>query len=1162
MKLHTLTTITSTMALSVAWLHSPNASNGGRAMDLSRLNSAQCSKTRSRLSFIAILAFTALANSALGQDRGIDPHFPVREPSNLSPPIVDGPIHECALEVEVSGYLPNAVVQVFANGSELIGKEVPKHPPAKIKLKRALLLNDSITATQTLGSVTSGPSYDSVPVTVYPHLTTPVVVPKIYECGQVVPAANLVASTHVEATDSSVAPAAKIGSDENTGDWDPIVTSKLTVNHHISVQQIACPNIPTKTAKSDPSAPLLVTAAPNPPPTPSLDKPIPGTTQVVLHGLLPGSQVELHYGSTLVPAGLATAESNVADVPAIPPSTPITVAQTLCTASAPSPPVVASDKPDPPILGAPICPGSHYVMVDKTTPGLNVVLLRSGSVIGYAGGSPGTLKLPVGTGVTLAAGDVVTVAQYVTSSFGTFLSNPSNAVTIGCSGGRNVVTQHNDNHRTGVYASETVLTPSAVLARGMRIKWQAPIDGGINTQPLYVHDVEFPGHTANGVFIGTVWTNKVYALNADTGQEQWVTTLVDGDPHKRGLPQGIDSTPVIDVANHRIYVAFSTKNQQLDAADRPDSTQPLNDGKAHFYQDTDLKNLDTAFWIVALDYRNGKELARTLVKASNYRSDGSTVSFEAPFQRQHPALLLDHGSLYIAFGSIAGSEGFLDYHGWVMSYRADDLSFQRSFNTSRNYAPSRSPYIYNNPDDASGIWQGGGGLTADIDGNIFFLVGNGTADLANEKYGDSFVKLTPTGSSFVPSAFVPSDAKAMVDHDADFGSGGALAIPGTGWVIGGGKPGYMYLLDRKDVTKKQQEFTATTNQYDKPRRDDTWDKGPHLHGSPSYWRGPDRRFGNLYVWGEKDYLRRYQFDTISGKINPIPIQGAVLALRDTMPGGMISISANGNQAGTGVIWATLPADRPDPHPGRLYAFNAETLQPLWDGPYPSMGHWLEPTIADGKVFVGTLSKLLVCFELGGERAHPTTVWKPYQPHDIGSQMSMNGTIHLDVDEAPMTLLPQNTLLALAPPDGVSKYATLTGHGATTFRSKQGADGKFIWTEEESSVEGIPLTAEQPLGESAEVKLAISPDLKWVASDGSAAVARLVKTFNAPEDDGPPWQLYEVNHAEGHGMFSDAAFIARVMTQGGLPPDTAPTSTSATARSAFEAQYILYKKDRH
>jgi outer membrane protein assembly factor BamB len=497
--------------------------------------------------------------------------------------------------------------------------------------------------------------------------------------------------------------------------------------------------------------------------------------------------------------------------------------------------VTATDKVPTPILGGPICAGSRYVMVDNTYPDAMVVLLRGGKVIGYAGGTLGTLKLAIGIAITLGDGDPLTVVQYVSSSFGTFFSNPSNQVTVGCDAPGNVVTQHNDNQRTGVYSSETTLTPGAVLARGMHIKYTHPIDGWINAQPLYVRRVEFPQGGANGLFVATVFTNKVYALNADTGDEEWSTTLADSDPGKRGLAQGIDTTPVIDIPNHRIYVSFSTKNQPVDMADRPDRHDPPNDGKAHTYQDTDLKNLDTAFWIVALDYRTGKELVRTQVSASTYRANGATVSFEAPFHRQHPALLLDHGVLYVAFGSIAGSEGFLEYHGWVMAYRAYDLSSQSSFNTSKNYAPPRTPYKYNDPDDASGIWEGGGGLSADRDGNVFFLVGNGTADPSNDKYGDAFIKLTPTGSSLIPSAFVPSDADAMVKNDADLGAGGTLAIPGTDFVIGGGKAGFMYLLDRNSMALRQQ-ITASTNQYDPAKRDDTWDQGPHLHGSPTYWR--------------------------------------------------------------------------------------------------------------------------------------------------------------------------------------------------------------------------------------------------------------------------------------------------------------------------------------
>jgi outer membrane protein assembly factor BamB len=491
-----------------------------------------------------------------------------------------------------------------------------------------------------------------------------------------------------------------------------------------------------------------------------------------------------------------------------------------------------------------------------------------------------------------------------------------------------------------------------------------------------------------------------------------------------------------------------------------------------------------------------------------------------------------------------------------MAYRASDLAFQSSFNTSRDWQPPRHPYAPQNPYNPSGIWQGGGGLVADRDGNVYTLVGNGATDLPNGNYGDTFLKLTPTGSSLVPTAFVPADAAAMAANDADLGGGGNLAIPGTDFVIGGGKPGFMYLMNRDSMALRQQ-FTASTNQYDHTQRDQTWDRGPHLHGSPTYWRGPDRTFGNLYAWGEKDYLRLFHFDTVTGKvITPEFKKAPVLALVDTMPGGMISISSNGNRAGTGILWATLPTDvTPNPYPGRLYAFNAETLQPLWDTDFPSFGHWLLPTIADGKVFVGTSSDQIICYELGDERGHNTS-WKPYQPHDIAS---LAATVHstLHPTEAVMTTIPQNTLLALSPPAGALKFATLTGKGKVSFSANRYQKEKISrWQEAGIAIEGTANIDEKQGPKT--IKLEISPKLVFTASDGSIAEARAIKTFTAPEDDSALWELYEVVRSSGSGLLTDVTYIQRVHTQGGLPPMHAERSKSLTTSVPFEAEYIFYR----
>jgi len=101
----------------------------------------------------------------------------------------------------------------------------------------------------------------------------------------------------------------------------------------------------------------------------------------------------------------------------------------------------------------------------------------------------------------------------------------------------NVVTQHNDRARTGAYLHEKTLTPKAVAARGMRVKfWLYPcfgfvpalppgpmtgcIDSVIDSQPLYVEGVRrhvgWFWLTNDMVFVSTI-ANTVYGVDADTG---------------------------------------------------------------------------------------------------------------------------------------------------------------------------------------------------------------------------------------------------------------------------------------------------------------------------------------------------------------------------------------------------------------------------------------------------------------------------------------------------------------------------------------------------------------------------------------------------------------------------------------------------------------------
>src|SRR5437660_7626085 len=78
-----------------------------------------------------------------------------------------------------------------------------------------------------------------------------------------------------------------------------------------------------------------------------------------------------------------------------------------------------------------------------------------------------------------------------------------------------VLTQHNDNARTGANLSETVLNTTNVNVNMFGRLYSRPVDDQIYAQPLYATTVAIPGKgTHNLILVATV-NDTIYAFDAD-----------------------------------------------------------------------------------------------------------------------------------------------------------------------------------------------------------------------------------------------------------------------------------------------------------------------------------------------------------------------------------------------------------------------------------------------------------------------------------------------------------------------------------------------------------------------------------------------------------------------------------------------------------------------
>jgi len=516
----------------------------------------------------------------------------------------------------------------------------------------------------------------------------------------------------------------------------------------------------------------------------------------------------------------------------------------------------------------------------------------------------------------------------------------------------NVTTQHNDAARTGANTSEAVLTTTNVNVSQFGKLFERAVDDEIYAQPLYVEGVSVPGVGLRNVVYVATNNDSVYAFDADDPAASAPLWRVNYTNPAAGIVPvtrtdvgqacgnyldfagniGIAGTPAIDAAAQTMFFVTRTKENG-----------------------TFVQRLH------AIDIRTGAErpgspqvIQATVVGTGDGRDAQNNIAFNARTQNQRSGLLLDHGTVYIAWASYC-DQG--PYHGWILGYDAATL---------------QQVMVYNATPDGGlgGIWQSGGGLSADATGNLYALTGNGSfnGDTGGRNFGNSFLKVSPAGTLL--DWFTPFNWSFLNATDEDLGIQNAMLVPNTNLVVGGGKEGVMYVVNASamghfrstDNGQIVQSFQASS--------------AARMNASPVYWNsttyGPA-----MYLWPAGDPLKVFRL--VNGLFQtPAAAQSTRLAPTG-MPGGMLSLSANGGAAGTGIVWAAL-SNAGDanhaPQPGILRAFDAGNVtRELWNSQQnatrDALGNFSKfspPTVAGGKVFMPTLSNKLVVYGLIGPSA--------------------------------------------------------------------------------------------------------------------------------------------------------------------------------------------------
>ncbi len=312
----------------------------------------------------------------------------------------------------------------------------------------------------------------------------------------------------------------------------------------------------------------------------------------------------------------------------------------------------------------------------------------------------------------------------------------------------------------------------------------------------------------------------------------------------------------------------------------------------------------------ALDVTTGAEISGSPkeIQATYPTAGGGTTTFAPGQYKERASLLLLNGVIYTSWASHCD---ITPYSGWVMGY-----------------------------------------IDTTLNANGFPVNGD---------YGNAFMKLSTSGNSLsAADYFTMHNTVAESNVDQDLGSGGALLLPDLTdslgnirhLAVGAGKDSIIYVADRDSMGK----FNSTSDNIYQEISANGLTGGSGVYAAPAYFNG------TLYYGAVNDSLRAFTIANARVVAPPSSNTASTFAYPGTTP----SISANGTS--NGIVWAVENSGGT----GILHAYDATNLaNELYRSNQAgtrdqfSDNKFITPMIANGKVFVGTPTSVIVFGLLNG-----------------------------------------------------------------------------------------------------------------------------------------------------------------------------------------------------